>query len=301
MEIQNIKELPDDEINLLRKILESGKIEQKEKMNAILEKTPFKKVDKEVEEKISSVPTETSSQLPAEQIKKENITATDENILDKTEKEEWTPEFSPEVVLTKEYHSKEYHSEDKKHGRNSNIDLPDKTKEGKEAEDYVREELKKLFGSEWRISKKPERDKNGREVDIVISHKRNGTTFSIEVKSVDRDLVFWSIGEVERAKVEKDKYFLAIVMKKSSELREVFVVKNPLETLKHLKRTGTWLWNKDREDGVKLDSEDWKEPSDKPYKPPDNFSFKIEGITREFLEGNENTFSLEKFVREILD
>jgi Holliday junction resolvase-like predicted endonuclease len=181
---------------------------------------------------------------------------------------------------------------------NSNIDSPDKTKEGKEAEDYVREELKKLLGSEWRISEKPERDENGREVDIVISHKRSGTTFFMEVKSVDRNLIFWSIKEIERAKIEEDKYFMAIVMKKDGELREIFVVKNPLETLKHLKITGTWIWNI-RKDGIELDSREWKKPSNEPCEKPTNFSFKIEGITREFLEVNGNIFSLEEFVREV--
>jgi len=92
---------------------------------------------------------------------------------------------------------------------------------------------------------------------------------------------------------------MAIVIKKDGESREIFVVKNPLETLKHLKITGTWLWNT-RKDGIELDSREWEKPSNEPCEKPTNFSFKIEGITREFLEGNEDISLLEKFVRKIL-
>jgi uncharacterized protein YkuJ len=95
MEVQNIGELPDTEMNILKKVPKIRKIEQKEKKVEELEKTSFKKEHGRVKEISPPISTETTPRPPTEPTGGEDITETDEDILNKTKEKEWTPEVSP--------------------------------------------------------------------------------------------------------------------------------------------------------------------------------------------------------------
>lgn len=51
------------------------------------------------------------------------------------------------------------------------------------------------------------------------------------------------------------------------------LIEDPLETLKHNERSGTWLWQ-GREDNVPV-NDGWDPPQPKPLKEANNFSFRI--------------------------
>ncbi|MCR4291252.1 MAG: DUF3883 domain-containing protein, partial [Candidatus Kuenenia sp.] len=146
---------------------------------------------------------------------------------------------------------------------------------GKVAEDWFRNELKKLLVSHgWNISERPERDEDNLESDIVLTHVQKGT-YHIEVKHAEAGLLYWSIREVEKARRNPKRYWMVII-RPTEEAQTGYrsiLIEDPLETLKHNERSGTWLWQ-GREDNVPVNDE-WDPPQPKPVKEANNFSFRI--------------------------
>jgi len=158
---------------------------------------------------------------------------------------------------------------------------------GKVAEDWFRNELKKLLGSHgWRISERPERDEDNLESDIVLTHDQK-ETYHIEVKHAEADTLYWSIKEVEKARKNPKRYWMVIIRpteEGQTEYRSI-LIEDPLETLKHNERSGTWLWQ-GRDDNVPI-NEGWEPPEPKPMKEANNFSFRI--------KINDSCFNWNKF------
>ena len=146
---------------------------------------------------------------------------------------------------------------------------------GKDAEDWFRNELKKRLGSYgWRISERPERDEDNLESDIVLTHDQKGT-YHIEVKHAEADALYWSIKEVEKARKNPKRYWMVIIrptVEGQIGYRSI-LIEDPLETLKHNERSGTWLWQ-GRDDNVPV-NEEWYPPKPIPEKKANNFSFRI--------------------------
>jgi hypothetical protein len=145
---------------------------------------------------------------------------------------------------------------------------------GKVAEDWFRDELKKLLGlHDWCISERPERDEDNLESDIVLTHNQKGT-YHIEVKHAEADALYWSIKEVEKARKNPERYWMVIIrpVEGQIEYRNI-LIEDPLETLKHNERSGTWLWQ-GRDDNVPV-NDGWDPPQPKPMKEANNFSFRI--------------------------
>jgi len=109
MEIQNIGELPETEMIILKKVSEIRKIEQKEKKEEESEKTSFKREDERARKISSLMATETTPQLPTELAGEQGVIETDEDVFDKTKEKEWTPEIPAEKVpiRIKEYPPKQ--------------------------------------------------------------------------------------------------------------------------------------------------------------------------------------------------
>ncbi len=146
---------------------------------------------------------------------------------------------------------------------------------GKGAEDWFRNELEKFLGAHgWRISERPERDEDNLESDIVLTHDQKGT-YHIEVKHAEADALYWSIKEVEKARKNSKRYWMVIIRppEESQTGYRCILIEDPLETLKHNERSGTWLWQ-GRDDNVPV-NEGWYPPEPKPKKEANNFSFRI--------------------------
>jgi hypothetical protein len=159
----------------------------------------------------------------------------------------------------------------------SRTSMSERRQQGKVAECLIRQELRKYLSENWNISEGSKRDEAGRETDILLKHPEY-CEVHIEVKNVESGIIFWSEKEIDKAKKHKERYIMAIVMN-----NDIFWILKPLEQLKELKRTGTWLW-RSREDMVTLSSRDWERPQEEPVRKPNNFSFRIEEITLEFLK-----------------
>ena len=98
MEIQNIGELPDTEMNILKKSLEIKKVEQKDKTEEELDKTPFKKGDEGVKEKSPPISTGTTPRPLTELTGERAVTETKGDVFDGIKEKEWAPEIPAEKV-----------------------------------------------------------------------------------------------------------------------------------------------------------------------------------------------------------
>lgn len=146
---------------------------------------------------------------------------------------------------------------------------------GKAAEDWFRNELKKLLVSHgWHISERPERDEDNLESDIVLTHDQKGT-YHIEVKHAEAGSLYWSIREVEKARKNPKRYWMVIIRPTEEDQTRYrsILIEDPLGTLKHNERSGIWLWQ-GRDDNVPI-NEGWEQPEPKPMKEANNFSFRI--------------------------
>ena len=155
---------------------------------------------------------------------------------------------------------------------------------GKAAEDWFRNELKKLLGSHgWHISERPERDEDNLESDIVLTHDQKGT-YHIEVKYAEADTLYWSIKEVEKARKNPKCYWMVIIRptEEGQTGYRSILIEDPLETLEHNERSGIWLWQKD---SVPV-NEGWDPPEPKPMKEANNFSFRI-NINDSYFSGDK--------------
>ena len=144
---------------------------------------------------------------------------------------------------------------------------------GKVAEDWFRYELKEILVLHgWHISERPERDEDNLESDIVLKHDQKGI-YHIEVKHAAANALYWSIKEVEKARKNPKRYWMVIIRptEEGQTGYRSILIEDPLETLKHNERSGTWLWQ--RED-VPV-NEGWDQPVPKPTKEANNFSFQI--------------------------
>ncbi len=166
------------------------------------------------------------------------------------------------------------HFEEEGQTRKTHINTQDRKKKGKEAEEWFREELKKHVSPHgWKVSDTPERDEDNFESDIVLKHDQKGT-YHIEVKHAEVGELYWSIGEVEKAHKNPNHYWMVIIRPTGGRTGyRSILIKDPLKTLKHNERSGTWLWQ-GRVDNVPV-NEGWNLPEPKPTKEASNFSFRI--------------------------
>jgi len=153
------------------------------------------------------------------------------------------------------------------------INTQARKKKGEEAEDWFREELKNKLSQEWKVSDGPERDEDGFESDIVLRHEQRGA-FHIEVKHAEAGELFWSIGEVKKARKNPGCYWMVIIRPSDAQAGyRSIIVEDPLAILKDYDRSGVWLWQ-GRSDNVTV-NEEWNQPEPKPMKEASNFSFQI--------------------------
>lgn len=172
-----------------------------------------------------------------------------------------------------EKHPKQFKEEDETSKTHRSTQV--RKDKGKVAEDWFRNELKKLLEPhKWCISGRPERDEDNLESDIVLTHDQK-ETYHIEVKHAEAGSLYWSIKEVEKARKNPKLYWMVIIrpsVEDQTGYRSI-LIEDPLETLKHNERSGTWLWQ-GREDNVPI-NEGWVPPEPKPMKEANNFSFRI--------------------------
>lgn len=153
---------------------------------------------------------------------------------------------------------------------------------GKDAESWIRSKISDLLAiSDWRVSGKPERDNLNRESDIVLSHYTLGE-YHIEVKHVETGEIFWSEGEVSKAKDHTDNYWMVLVRPGYDQSDENIIwLWNPLEDLQNLPRRGKWSWNIET-DASKITIKGWDIPFDRKTHEATTFTFVITG-TNEFF------------------
>lgn len=157
---------------------------------------------------------------------------------------------------------------------------------GQVAEDWFRNELKELLGSHgWHISEGPKKDEDNLESDIVLTHDQK-ETYHIEVKHAEANALYWSIKEVEKARKNPKHYWMVIIRPTEEGQAEYrcILIEDPLETLEHNERSGTWLWQA-RDDKVPI-NEGWDTPEPKPKKEANNFSFQI-SINDSYFNGDK--------------
>ena len=129
------------------------------------------------------------------------------------------------------------------------------TKEmGEEAQEWLRKEIKLLLAQlakQWSFSPRPERDKEGKETDIVL--RKDNQEFHIEVKHTKNDEIFWSVLEVKKAKELKERnipYVIAVLTQLNGETEDYYIkwFWDPLEELKmcwsNNQVSGKWIWKK---------------------------------------------------------
>ena len=141
----------------------------------------------------------------------------------------------------------------------------------------------------WIISDQTTHDSEGRETDIEIHHVDFGK-FHIEVKHMERGVIYWSEREIKKAIDNKNKYFLAILRRSATLDFEEYWFLRPTEQLDKTKRSGVWLWNS-RIEGFPLVESGWQIPTPRPEREATNFSFLIE-IDDEILRKNGVAFDL---------
>lgn len=160
---------------------------------------------------------------------------------------------------------------------------------GRDAEEWMRSELRKRLEPEgWRISGGPTYDEERRETDIELHHEQFGT-FHVEVKHCESDAIYWSEKEVAKAKRNRDRYIMVVLTRSVEKIFEEYWMKNPLEDLMGLRRTGVWEW-KGRQEGIELpgNAADWAVPTAKPERPA-SFSFRVD-IGRDLLRRHGLSF-----------
>jgi hypothetical protein len=154
---------------------------------------------------------------------------------------------------------------------------------GEDAENWMRIKIADLLRktSDWKVSGQPKRDDLGHETDIVLFHPMFGE-YHIEVKHVEVGKIFWSEGEVSKAKDHKMKYWMVLVRPGYAEHdQNIIWLWNPLEELKNLPRRGKWIWRTETDDkGVEI--KDWDVPTPRNKMDATNFTFVITA-TDEFL------------------
>jgi hypothetical protein len=166
---------------------------------------------------------------------------------------------------------------------------------GREAQEWMRDELRRRLEPEgWRISPAPTHDEELRETDIEILHIQFGT-FHVEVKHCETEAIYWSEKEVDKAKQNPGRYVMAVLTRGADEPFDEYWLKDPLDCLGDLSRSGIWEW-RGREESVDLTDPiaiaRWKVPTPKPMRPA-NFSFKVE-IRREWLKKHGLKFEVLK-------
>lgn len=154
---------------------------------------------------------------------------------------------------------------------------------GEDAENWVRSKISDLLAiSDWSVSSKPERDNLNRESDIVLSHPILGK-YHIEVKHVETGEIFWSEGEVSKAKDHKGKYWMVLVRpgyaQKNQNIRWLW---DPLEDLRNSQRRGKWLWRTETDD-PNITITGWDIPAPRQIKEASNFTFVIK-VTNDFFD-----------------
>ena len=125
----------------------------------------------------------------------------------------------------------------------------------------------------WKVSDGPERDEDGFESDIVLRHDQKGT-YHIKVKHAEAGELYWSIGEVKKARKNPKRYWMVIIRPADGQTGySSIIIEDPLETLKHNERSGIWIWQA-RSDNVPV-NEGWDQPELRPMQEANNFSFQI--------------------------
>jgi len=120
-----------------------------------------------------------------------------------------------------------------------------------------------------------------RESDIVLSHSKFGK-YHIEVKHVQVGEIFWTEGEVSKAKDLKMKYWMVLVRPGYTENdQNIIWLWDPLEQLKNLSRRGKWIWRTETDDR-EMEITGWDIPAPRRKADATHFTFVI-NVTNEFL------------------
>jgi len=154
---------------------------------------------------------------------------------------------------------------------------------GENAENWMRIRISDLLStSEWVVSGQPERDHLKRESDIVLSHPNLGK-YHIEVKHVEAGEIFWSEGEVSKAKDHKIKYWMVLVRPGYAENdQNIIWLWDPLLDLQNLPRRGKWIWRTETDDSeIKITG--WDVPTPRKRDDATHFTFVI-NVSNEFLD-----------------
>jgi hypothetical protein len=119
------------------------------------------------------------------------------------------------------------------------------------------------------------KDEERRESDIVLTHPVKGE-FHLEVKRRNGVEIFWSRLEVEKAKLHKDRYAIAILIPQNDGLvapYRVHWISSPLNALDRCEKFCRWNWTHIDEP---FNDSGWGLPSTNVLRGPDRFSFRIE-------------------------
>ncbi len=156
---------------------------------------------------------------------------------------------------------------------------------GKEAEDWLRDKLKKLLSPKgWKVSDTPIKE-NGKETDILLEHSEQGK-FHIEVKRVEHGPIYWSKHQVQIAKEKQGHYFMAVLRPITDELPyKVTWLWKPLENFQDREIKGSWRWKSIKDEITIINNLNVPKPP--PTKEANSFSFII-SVDDDFLDRHSN-------------
>ena len=154
----------------------------------------------------------------------------------------------------------------------------------------MRSELRNRLNNDgWRVSDQTTHDEEGRETDIELIHAEFGN-FHVEVKHREKNEVYWSEKEVEKAREYADRYLMVILTRDGDTSFHEYWLINPLNGLKTAPRTGVWVW-RGREDDVHLSEQDdpWTVPAPRAERAAAGFSFKL-AVSPDWLKDHSTQF-----------
>lgn len=109
------------------------------------------------------------------------------------------------------------------------------------------------------------------DVDITILLS---PPFLIESKRIDGSTIHWSRNQIEKAKANPGRYFVALLRPNEvADGYEVFWVTEPLNDFLALQRHVEWTWQVQK--GANFPDNSWDEPGNKPSKPANSFNAEI--------------------------
>ena len=153
--------------------------------------------------------------------------------------------------------------------------------QGRKAEAWLREAIKRCFGSRCKVSDRPVRDSQNRETDILLII--GDREIHIEVKELTGLTIYWSNSEVTKARDFQDRYYMALVRPtNTADEYSVCWLWDPLTDLLGQQRRGVWLWDTSRYE-VPVGGPAWLVPDGPPNRQANRFCFRID-VNEGFLE-----------------